>query len=290
MFVLRRLFLSERTPMDLQALSSIDGFLSTCLLITAAICLLAVLVSWYTVRGRIQLSQIILGLFAFVLVMMLENIFSVAWNPETMPTTGAVYALYTLLSVVVSREAIRILIMKFGLVDRFRDTDSAIGFALGFGGLYLLTCAFYYFSLYTTVNEFLTSGAEAFFVNTSTDSQEAYDLLVTISEQTSWQYIFTGINRVFYMVREIALSVLVWYGLTDEKKRGLLILAPVMHLVAMVPDSLFGASIISNSYLKDVLTFILSGGIAFVAARAYNKNEDQVAHFKVEKLRARKRR
>lgn len=276
--------------MNLQALSSIDSFLSTCLLITAVICLLAVLVSWYTVRGRVQVSQIILGLFGFVLVMLLENIFSVAWNPDTMPTSGIVYALYSVLSVVLSREVIRFLMLKFGLMERFGDTDSAIGFALGFGGLYLFTCAFYYFSLYTTVNEFLSSGADAFFVNTATDSHEAYDLLVTVAEQTPWQYIFTGVNRAFYMVREIALSVLVWYGLTDEKKRGLLILAPVMHLIAMLPDSLFGAAIISNSYVKDILTFILSGCIAFVAARAYNKNEDQVAHFKVEKLRARKRR
>lgn len=275
--------------MDLQAIS-FDSFIPTALLITAAICLLAILISWYTVRGRIQVSQIILGLFAFVLVMMLENIFSVAWDPNKMPTSGPVYAVYLVLSIVVSRELIRFLIMKYGLVDRFRDTDSAIGFALGFAGLYLFTCAFYYFNLYTTVNEYISSGAEAFFANTGTDSEEAYDLLLTINEQTGWQYIFTGINRAFYMVREIALSVLVWYGLTKEKMRRCLILVPVMHLIAMLPDSLFGASIISNSYVKDILTFALSGGIAFVAAKAYNKNEDQVAHFKVEKLRARKRR
>lgn len=276
--------------MDLQAISSFDSFTLTALLITAVICLLAILISWYTVRGRIQLSQVILGLFAFVLVMMLENIFSVAWDPGTKPTSGPVYAIYLTLSIVVSREAIRFLIMKFGLVDRFRDTDSAIGFALGFAGLYLFTCAFYYFNLYTTLNEYLTNGADAFFANAGTDSEEAYELLLAIKEQTGWQYIFTGINRAFYMVREIALSVLVWYGLTNEKMRMYLVLVPVMHIIAMLPDCMFSASLLENSYVKDVLTFVLSGGIAFVAARAYNKNEDQVAHFKVEKLRARKRR
>ncbi len=276
--------------MDLQAISSFDSFTLTALLITAVICLLAILISWYTVRGRIQLSQIILGLFAFVLVMMLENIFSVAWDPATKPTSGPVYAIYLTISIVVSREAIRFLIMKFGLVDRFRDTDSAIGFALGFAGLYLFTCAFYYFNLYTTLNEYLTNGADAFFVNAGADSEEAYELLLAIKEQTGWQYIFTGINRAFYMVREISLSVLVWYGLTNEKMRMWLVLAPVMHIIAMLPDCMFSASLLENSYVKDVLTFVLSGGIVFVAAKAYNKNEDQVAHFKVEKLRARKRR
>lgn len=275
--------------MDFQAIS-FDSFTSNALLITAAICLLAILVSWYTVRGRIQLSQVILGLFAFVLVMMLENIFSVIWDPAKMPTTGGIYALYLVLSIVVSRELIRIAVMKFGLVDRFNDTDAAIGFALGFAGLYLFTCAAYYFNLYTAVREFISSGAEAFVVNSGSDAQEAYDLLVTIGEQTGWQYIFTGVNRAFYMVREIALSVLVWYGISDEKKRFWLIVAPLMHLVAMLPDCMFNAGMFDNSYAKDVVTFLLSGAIAFVASRAYNQNEDQVAHFEVEKLRARKRR
>lgn len=275
-------------PYDLDALSSIESFTSTALLMTAAICLLAIFVAWYTVRSRIQLSQVILGIFGYVLVMLLENIFSTAWGDK--PINGAAYAIYIALSIVVSREAIRILLMKFALVDRFRDTDAAIGFGLGLAGFYLFTCAAYYFNLYTTVNEYLSSGAETFFYSVGADGQQAYDLLVTIGAQSGWQYLFTGVNRAFFLVREIALSVLVWYGLTDEKMRRLLIVAPVMHLIAMIPEGLFSASLMDSSYLKDVLTYILSGGIAFVAAQCYNKKEEQVTHFKVEKLRARKRR
>lgn len=278
------------TSFDLQPLSAIEGFTATALLLTAAICILAIFVAWYTVRSRIQLSQVILGVFSYVLVMMLENIFSVAWNPETMPTVGITYAVFLMLSIVVSREVIRFVTMKFALVDRFRDTDAAIGFGLGLAGFYLFTCAAYYFNLYTTVNEYLKSGAEAFFVSVGTDAEEAYNLLLSITEQTGWQYIFTGVNRAFFLVREIALSVLVWYGLTDDKMRRLLVAAPLMHLVCMVPEGLYSASMIDSSYVKDVLTYVLTGGVAFVAAKAYNTKEDQVAHFKVEKLRTRKRR
>ena len=276
--------------MDLQALSTIEGFTATSLLLTAAICLLAIFVAWYTVRSRIQVSQIIVGIFAFVLVMMLENIFSVAWNPNTMPTTGPVYALYLMLSIVLSREVVRFIVMKFGLKDRFSDTDAAIGFGLGFAGFYLFTCASYYFSLYSTVNEFLKSGADAFFAAAGPDAMEGYNVLLEAGSQTGWQYLFTGVNRAFFLVREIALSVLIWYGLSDEKMRRLLIVAPVLHLVAMIPEGLFGASLMANSFVKDILTYILSGGIAFVAAKTYNAREDQVAHFKVEKLKARRRR
>ena len=62
--------------MDLQALSGIEGFTATSLLITSGICLAAVFVAWYTVRGRIQLSQVILGVFSYLLVMLLESVLS----------------------------------------------------------------------------------------------------------------------------------------------------------------------------------------------------------------------
>ena len=51
-----------------------------------------------------------------------------------------------------------------------------------------------------------------------------------------------------------------------------------------------------NSVISASLTFsaflicLLSGGIAFLASREYNRGEDQVAHFRIEKLRARRRR
>lgn len=277
-------------PYDLQPLEAIEGFTATSLLLTAAICLVAIFVAWYTVRSRIQLSQVILGVFGYVLVMLLENIFSTAWNPETMPTSGIVYGMYMVLYIVVSRELIRFLLIKFGLVDRFRDTDASIGFGLGMAGFYLFTCAAYYFNLYTVANEFLDTGAELFFNSVGADGEEAYNLLVTIGQQSGWEYLFTGLNRVFFLVREISLSVLVWYGITNEKMRRLVIVAPLMHLVAMLPEGMYAASILNNLFVKDILTYALSGGIAFVAAKCYNAQEDQVTHFKVEKLRARKRR
>ena len=276
--------------MDFQALSGIVGFTATSLLITAGICLVAVFVAWYTVRTRIQMSQVILGVFSYVLVLVLENVFSMAGVSLQVPQSGMAYALYLTVSVVVGRELIRLLSVKYVLEPRFQGADAAIGFGLGFGGLYLLTCAAYYFSCYSTVNQFLSVGAESFFASTDQGSQEAYDLLLSISQQNGWQYIMTAVNRVFFLVREIAFSVLVWYGLTDEKSRWCLIAVPVMQFIAMLPDGLMSAGVLDNTYVKDVVTYLISGGIAFLAAKIYNSREDQVAHFQVEKLRARRRR
>lgn len=276
--------------MDLEALSGIEGFTATSLLITTGICLAAVFVAWYTVRSRIQFSQVILGLFSYVLVMLLENVFSLLGLQAGLGYSGIGYGLFLTASIVVSRELIRALSVKLVLEPRYDGADAALGFGLGFGGFYLLTCAAYYFNCYTTVNQFLSVGAESFFSSMDQGNQEAYDLLQSIAGQNGWQYIMTAINRVFFLTREMAFSLLVWYGLSDQKSRWCLIAVPVMQFAAMLPDSLQSAMVLTNTYVKDAITYVISGGILFLAAKVYNSREDQVAHFQVEKLHARRRR
>ena len=73
-------------------------------------------------------------------------------------------ALYLTASIMVGRELIRALSVKYVLQPRYEGTDAAIGFGLGFGALYLLTCAAYYFSCYSTVNQFLSAGCGGVFL------------------------------------------------------------------------------------------------------------------------------
>lgn len=267
----------------------IESFTITGLLVAAVLCIVAVLVAWYTVRGRIQLSQIILGVFCYLLVMLLENVFNTLASMAGLGSTGWAYGLYVALSVVIARELVRFVGLRYGVKGNFDSTDAAIGFAIGFAGTYLCVCAAYYFNCYTTASEFVKSGAYEFWVNAGENAEEAEELLNVIAGQNGWQFIFTGVNRVFFLVREIALSVLLWYAMADDGKKLFYGLVPLMHLLAMLPDGLFQAEVLTNSYVKDVLTCLLSGGIAFLAAREYNAKEDLVSHFKVEKLRTRRR-
>ena len=267
----------------------IDSFTTTSLVVTAAMCLLAVLVAWYTVRDRIQFSQIIVGVFCYILADLLGNVFDTVAVSAGMSAVGLTYGLYIVLSVVIAREVIRYLGLRFGIQGNFDTTDAAIGFAIGFAGVYLCVCAAYYFNCYSTVREFVKNGAEAFWANAGDTAEEAQDLLVMISGQSGWQFLMTGLNRVFFLVREVALTVLLWYAMGDKGNKAWLGLIPLMHVLAMLPDGLYQAEMISNTFLKDGLTCAVSGGIAFLAARQYNAKEDLVSHFKVEKLRARRR-
>ena len=265
----------------------IPGFTATCLLITAVICIVAVLAAWYTVHSRIKLSQIILGAFAYVLVMLLQNLFGILG--QGFSQTGIVYALFLAMSMAAAREIIRYIALRYGVRGNFKDTDASIGFALGFAGLYLLICGAYYFNCYTVATEYIKTGMDTFAANTGENYAEALDLLKMIEGQGPWQFICTGVSRVLFLIREIALCILLWYAMSMEKRRCLFLIVPVISLLAFIPDGLYQAEILTNSYVRDVAACIVSAIAAVPAARLYNVSEDQVAHFKVERLRTRRK-
>ena len=267
----------------------IPAFTGTCLMVTAAICIVAVFVAWYTVRGRVKLSQIILGVFCYILVMLLENVLDLLAQTAGLPMQGLGYGVYIVLSVVLARELLRFGGMRFGLRGRYSEADSALGFAIGFAGTYLLICGAYYFSCYSTVRAVLGSGVDAFLAEAGTDAEAARGLLETIAAQSGLQFVVTGINRVFFLVREMALCVLLWYAMERDSDRIWYWMVPLLHLAAMIPDGLYQAELMASSYTRDIATCVISGGIIFLAARIYNAREDQVTHYQVEHLRARKR-
>ena len=266
----------------------IPGFTITCLLITAVICIVAVLAGWYTVRSRIKFSQIILGAFAYVLVMLLQNLLGMLG--QRFPDAGVWYALYIALYMAAARELIRYLAVRFGVKTHFDDTDASIGFALGFAGMYLLICGAYYFNCYTVASEYVKTGIDAFVVNAGENSADALDLLKSIAAQGPWQFICTGVCRVLFLVREIALCVLLWYAMTIDGKRFYYLFVPIMSFLAFLPDGLYQAEILGNSCIRDIASCVISAAAAVPAARLYNTMEDQVAHFRVERLRARRKR
>lgn len=267
----------------------IESFTVTCLMVTAALCVLAVLAAWYTMRGRIQLSQIILGIFSYIVVMLLENVFDLLALNLGLTQSGLPHGLYIVFSVVIARELIRFVAMKYGVMGSFDKTDAAIGFAIGFGGVYLCVCGAYYFNCYTIASEYLKTGMDALMENAGADSEEALSLLQIIAGQNAWEFITTGINRVFFLVREIALSVLLWYAMQEDGNKMFFLWIPLMHFAAMLPDGLYQGEVLTNPYVRDGATCVITAGIAFLAARMYNAREDQVSHFKMERLRARRR-
>ena len=268
----------------------IPAFTVTSLLLTAAICLVAVLAAVYTLRRRIKPSQVILGLFCYVLVLLLQSVLSLLMLNLGVPDSGMACAVSVTAQAVISLGAIRYLGLRFGIKSNFDSADAALGFAVGFAGLYLLACALNYFSSYAMASEYVKTGAEAFALSAGEDAPEMLSTLEEIAGRSGWAYLLLGVNRVFFLVRELAFCVMLWYAMEEDGNRAFLLLVPLMHCLIELPDGLYQAGMLQSSYIKDGVIILLSAAAAFLASRQYNRQEDQVAHFRIEKLRARRRR
>ncbi len=268
----------------------IPSFTVTCLMVTAIICILSVPVAWYPMRDRVKFSQIILGLFSYILVMLLENVLGILSGNLSLPEQGVPVLVYAVVTVVLSRELIRYGAMAFGLRRSFHETDAALGFALGFGGMYLLICGVYYFNLYTAAREVMAQGLDAFLTGSGADAAEAMNVVESIASQTGWQYVLTGVNRIFYLVRELSLCVLLWYAMEREERRLYYVLVPILHIIAVIPEGMYQAGMLDSTYIRDGAAIVLSAGIAALAALEYRAAEDRTVHFQADRLRARRRR
>ena len=274
---------------DISALSGIQTFTVNALLIVAIFCIAAVFTVWYTCRTQIRFSQIIVGAFGYLIWIFLYSILS---SSAAASLSGIGYACFYVFLTAVTIELVRYCITKYVLISRFHLADAAVGYALGFAGLYLLaSCAVYYFSCYTTAHSYLSNGAEAFFASlTDEEASSAYELLADLSSRSGFQILLTGVNRVFYLLRNVFLSILVWYGMTDGKQRHWLYLVPLLHVIAILPDGLYSAGLIEDSIVSDLAVCVLSGIPIALGAIQYRKHENATAHYQPEKLRTRRHR
>lgn len=275
--------------MDYSKLPDLQGFTVTSLLLTAIICLVAVFVAWYNYRSQIRFSQVIAGAFGYLLYVVLNTAPS-----GVLPAIGnsAASVLVFVAVDVIIIELIRIVMTKYALMPRFDSADAGIGYALGFAGFYLIfSCALYYFSCYTTVRAYSLSGAESFFAELSaSEAESAYELLLEVGGTSGAVFMATALNRVFYLVRNLFLSVLIWYGLADEKKRYWLAGAPILHMIAILPDGLLRAGIITNAMISNLAVCVLSFGVVLIGVQEYKAHENVLKQFKLERLSSRRHR
>lgn len=257
-------------------------------MISAALCLVAIFVAWYTMRKRIKLSQMILGIFAYVLVLILDQMLAMVQVIAGAPEQGIGAAVVFVVCFVAAREVVRFLALRLGLIRYFSNTDSAVGFAIGFAGAYLVVCAVYYFNCYTIAMEYLSTSEAEFAVNAGSDLESAMELLQTIGTQSMAEVLLTGLNRVFFLVREISLSVLLWYAVRNEKDRLFYLAVPVFHLIAVFPDGLYQAGILESSIVENIAVIVLAALIAAFTALVYNRREELSSHYDQERLRARR--
>ena len=261
--------------------------------LNAILCFLVIIVVWAYLFGRVKFSQALLGAFCCVVLMLIENLIdSVALaEGSSILRSPILHAAYMAAFVVLLRTTAQFAVMRTVLMPRFSDANAALGFAIGFASLELIVGGISNVTTYTLCTTCNREGLDSILAAAANPEEAAAleTMLRSLASANSWDQAFSGVNRIFYLIQCMSVSVLCWYAATqrDYKVLGL---AMLCHTAVRLPYGLYAAGLLTGFRTEEILTYVLTLGFAFVASRYYNRLEGGKFTFKGDRLATRLRR
>lgn len=260
---------------------------------TAFLCIATPFIFWLVVREKVQFRQALMGLvvyFVFVILLKGQVDSIVLVEGSSLMTNKLQYVLYVVLVSAIFEEISKFCFFKFYLKNKFQRADAAVGFGIGFAAyasIYVGIMAISNFALALTLNEY---GIENVIQDSSPENaNQLMAILEGMCNANSTGFLMEGVSKFFFIVQQMAMSVIVWYAATRDDSAYLLPGAVVLHGVFMVPTALYQ---FDNGYGMVTTELIYCGMIAMVAVFAYwlyKKKEPKTYDFRPDRLKARKR-
>lgn len=167
----------------------------------------------------------------------------------------------------------RYLAMRFTLT-KFWDNDyNAIGYGLGHGGFELIFILGVTMFSNITIGMMISSGnADVLFANLTNaqDIETMHNSIQLLCSTSPLMFLISPIERAAAYVAQIALSVIVWFGVKSKNNMSLpvaIVLHAVLDAVAVIVYKL------SNSYaITETVIWIIAIGIAYYARNIWHQN------------------
>ncbi|PDY26981.1 YhfC family intramembrane metalloprotease [Bacillus thuringiensis] len=183
-------------------------------------------ISWKTVL----VGVIVFIVFSQVLEKIL-NVYILTVNSSTKElfTNRYLYALYGAISAAFFEEVGRLLGFYY-LLKKYREWKDGIGYAIGHGGMEAILIGVFAGIQNLLMSNMINSGGfeKLLSANTSNSSN-----LLAIKEQlvntSSYMFLMVGVERIAVFIIQIALSLLVLYGVRTNKKALFLLYAIAAH-------------------------------------------------------------
>ncbi len=264
----------------------------TALGVSAFICFGGLIVYLIMLYGRVKLRQMMVGLLVnVVMVLLLESsLHSVALADGSFLNSSVIgQMLYLAIVSALIEELSRYAVFRYGLSNQYSSADAAVGFAIGFCLTEVIMGGFSNLSAYSIASYLNSNGLETVLAEAGEEADALIEQLQTIADTGALTYLLSGINRIFYVAREVALSVIVWYASTKTEWAKLLPAAIALHILVRLPDCFYQAGGNVPLLAEEIVSYALTIGLCIFAAWLYKKLEEPVFHFKIDTLRVRRR-
>lgn len=273
---------------------TISSLSSTFMGFTAFICIASPFLFWLVVREKVEFRQAVFGLvtyFVFVILLkgMVDGIMLADGQP--MLNNKIQYVLYTVCVSALFEEVSKFAFFKLYMKNKYERCTAAVGFGIGFAAyscIYVGIMAVSNFALALTVQQY---GLDNVIAESAPESAaELQVILEAMCTADPWGFFMEGINKLFFLIQQIAFSVLVWYAASRDDSQYLLPGAIVLHAAISVPLALYQFDGSLGLVKADIIYCVMVALVAIFAWWMFKKKEPTYYDFKPTRLQAKKRR
>ena len=201
--------------------------------------------------------------FALILEQFVHSRVFAAFPLAQMP---AAYIVYGVLAAGVFEETARFLSFEI-LKRKYDDIGSGLAYGIGHGGVEaVLLVGVSMISAAVLSLAINAGGAESMLAGLPAETADGVNAQITALLTTpSYLFLNGGIERIFAMGLQIALSVIVFYAVHAENKRWLYPLAILLHAIADIPAAAMQVGLIKNMYVTELLVCAAAILLLFLA-------------------------
>jgi uncharacterized membrane protein YhfC len=200
-------------------------------------------------------------------------------NPVSRFINGntVVFVLYGIIMAGVFEECGRYIIMKT-VLKKNRTRENAVLYGIGHGGIEILAVVLPSIILYLVIAILFSSGdIETAFKTLNITEETASAALPSVQAAASFDYGTMAMNvieRLLAIILHIGLTVIVYYGIINEKKICLP-LAVLLHMLTDIFPALYQRGAV-QLWTAEIWVAVWTAATGFIAVKLYRKMKDTI--------------
>ncbi len=237
-------------------------------------------------KDRIRISWLIAGAAGFIvsariLELGVHYICIIADNPVSRFINGntAAFVLYGIIMAGVFEECGRYIVLKF-IMKKNRTRENAVLYGIGHGGIEIVAVILPSIILYLVIAILFSQGTVTDAMNALKITEEtAASALPSVQAAAVFDFgamFMNVIERLFAMLLHIGLTVIVFFGINNEKK-GFLPLAVLLHMLMDTFPALYQKGVVPL-WSVEVWAALWSVVVVLIATRLYRKSAENIFH------------
>ena len=179
--------------------------------------------------------------------------------------SGNQYVFYNLIATCVFEETARFLSFKL-LRKRYAGILTALSYGVGHGGIKVILLG----GASTIASIVMSVAANAGKFEGKYDLLTFVDLLSTASTPSA-MFLVTGVEHLFTLAAHLALSVIVFYSVYENRRLWLYPAAILLHALINAPMALAQVGVLTNGFWTDALAFLLPAALVLIAVYTHRK-------------------